>query len=307
MHVGLITDLRMLKHRCETGDHPERPERLTAILTKLTDTGLRDRMRELHGRAATDAELLLAHSPAYIRRLENQTKTSAQRRELEKKYDSVYLHPETVESARWATGSLLHLASEIVLGHLTHGFALVRPPGHHATRDHASGFCIFNHVAIAAKWAAAAGLRVGVFDWDVHHGDGTQSLLEDTHIPFVSVHRYDKGAFYPGSGPTGKNRHRLNVGFDGPIDDDEYLQLFHHKVTPALGHGYDLLFVSAGFDAAKGDPLGACHLTEHAYSEMVRELKTMTHSVICVLEGGYRLSTISRMSVAVVDELLRKI
>ena len=297
----LCTDDIFLQHRPQ-GDHPERPDRLVAIRRALAASDLLDRVRALAPRPATREELLRVHTEASVAELERRLGPGAPQAASGWLDPDTYFGPGSYQAALYAAGGASELALRVYHSERDNGFALVRPPGHHACRDRAMGFCLLNNIAVAAAAVRAAGGRVAIVDFDVHHGNGTEQIfLGDPTILFVSTHQYP---FYPGTGaaavtglpaPTGDGPHdrdatgtTINIPLPQGSAGDEYMLVFDQVVVPALRRfAPDVILVSAGFDGHARDPLAGMSLVEEDYARMVRILLSVQPRVAMILEGGY--------------------
>ena len=302
----LVRDPRFRTHTSPEG-HPERAERLDAIDRALAP--LLGRVLEVAPRAASDDEILRAHSAEHLALLQ---KLEGQTTQLD---PDTYISPRSHEVARLAAGSAVELALRVARGEARSGFALTRPPGHHAERERAMGFCLLNNVAVAAQaLRAEAGLeRIAIVDWDVHHGNGTQHLFEhERDVLFVSLHQFP---FYPG---TGALRERgsgagegatLNLPLPAGCGDAEYAAAFEQIVIPTLREFRpELLLISAGFDAHARDPLASMQVSSDGFRVLAGMLRALAEEVcagrmLLTLEGGYDLEALGE-SVAGVVRLL---
>jgi acetoin utilization deacetylase AcuC-like enzyme len=292
----LVDDPLFDEHRC-LGYHPERPERLAAARRAVVASGVP--VARLAPRDATSDELARTHEPEHIERMDR----------LAGRHSTVdadtFLAPRSVAAARRAAGGAIALVDALIDGHegVTHGLALLRPPGHHATPEQAMGFCLFNNVAVAAHAALARGLqRVAIVDFDVHHGNGTQDVFwRDPRVLFVSLHQHP---LYPGTGSADEvgggdgAGYTVNVPLSESGDDAAYATAFRQLVVPVLEQfGPELLLVSAGFDAHERDPLASMAVTDHGYATMVAAIAAAARAsaagrVGMLLEGGYDLAAI---------------
>ena len=278
--------------------HFERPARHAAVVAKFFKEGLEGRCERVPARLATDDELLLCHSQSHLDAVESTF--DASKDEAVQGEGDIYWTTHTARCARTAAGSAAAVAAAVAAGSIHRGFAVVRPPGHHAECARAMGFCFYNNAAIAARVALRQpGVeRVLVLDWDVHHGNGIQDVLyDDPKVMYASLHRHGNG-FYPGTGDIDECGIREGVGYNVNIPwaekglgDADYLAAFDLVIDPiARAFNPDVVVVAAGFDAAEGDPLGGMKVSDQGYALMTERL--LAHAkgrCVCALEGGYGL------------------
>ncbi|KAM4609289.1 histone deacetylase 4 isoform 2-T2 [Polymixia lowei] len=334
--TGLVYDSLMQKHQCMCGNttsHPEHAGRIQSIWSRLQETGLRAHCECIRGRKATLEELQTVHSEAHVLLYG----TNPLRQKLDCSVspmfvrlpcggvgvdsDTIWNEVHSSSAARLAVGSVVELVFKVASGELKNGFAVVRPPGHHAEESTPMGFCYFNSVAIAAKLLRQrlSVSKVLIVDWDVHHGNGTQqAFYSDPNILYLSLHRYDDGNFFPGSGAPDEVGSGAGVGFnvnmafagglEPPMGDVEYLAAFRTVVMPIANEfAPDVVLVSSGFDAVEGHapPLGGYRLTAKCFGYLTRQLMGLAGGrVVLALEGGHDLTAICDASEACVSALL---
>lgn len=313
MATGLLLDERCNAHQGTRG-HPERPERLVAIRERLESSGLRAHCTLIPPYYAEEEALLLAHSAPYLSRLRD---TCAASPGYMDSIDTPVV-PESLEAARLAVGGVLATVDAVWDGSIRNGFCAVRPPGHHAEADRAMGFCLLSNVAIAARYLIKRWNleRVLIVDWDVHHGNGTQHILErDPRVLFCSIHA-DPTSFYPGSGfahevGVGNGEgFTLNVPMPPGSGDHEWHAEFEKRILPRA-HAFrpQFVLVSAGFDAHHDDPLGNQQLSSECFAWMTRAVGQVAREhcggkLVSVLEGGYQLDALAESVEAHLSVLL---
>jgi len=306
MSLTLIHTERFAEHQTPPG-HPERPERaevMDVVAARWKSRGV----EVIPPSAATREQLLRVHDGDYLRRISETTGRAV------KLDPDTYTSPESHEIALLAAGAAVQAVDHALSGPQHSALALVRPPGHHAERDRAMGFCLFNGVAVAAAHARANGAaKVAIVDYDVHHGNGTQHIFEDDpHVLYVSTHQFP---YYPGTGAAGEVGRGAGAGFTvnlplevGAVDED-YQTAFAAVILPVLAQFKpDLVIVSAGFDAHERDPLAGMRLSTAAFAAMTAELRGVAERqcqgrMAVVTEGGYDLQALAASLDAVAETL----
>lgn len=302
MATALIYHERFLEHDTGAG-HPECSARLLAIMQRLHEDGLLDRMVTLPFEPASRAAIERVHDAAYIDRV---YRACREEKPFIDSPDSA-ICPASAEIAQLAAGGVLAAVDAVTAGDVTNAFCAVRPPGHHAERDRSMGFCLFNNIAIGAAHALEAhGLeRIAIVDFDVHHGNGTQHIFDrDKRVLFTSMHE-DPQDLYPGTGFADEGGEgdavgtTLNLPLPPGSDDATYLHAFDSRVLPAL-HTFEptMLLISAGFDAAASDPLAQMCVTAEGFEAMTQRLVDAARDlcdsrIVSILEGGYDLDALS--------------
>jgi acetoin utilization deacetylase AcuC-like enzyme len=304
-----------------TDIHPERPDRLRAAAGHLVATGLWQQMHRLGEREATVDEILeFAADTVQITAVETaiaESMSGSNSSVDEERIGDLYFCDATYRAARIALATLLDVTSTVLSKDPRlpkRGLALVRPPGHHAHCSRSAGFCVFNSVGAAARLALKTVEKVLIIDWDIHHGDGTETMFYDNdRVLYISIHRFDKGRFYPTTGSANRIGQGKGIGFNVniPLDgkwfgDSDYKAIFDSIIMPiAKKFSPDLIFVSSGFDAARGDYLGDFDVTPSGYGRMLKSLLSLANGrVVVALEGGYNLASVAASSEALARVLL---
>ncbi len=309
MSTALIYDPRYLQHDTGPG-HVERPERISAIAHGLQRKRLWERLVHLQPGFADPAVVELVHPAAYIEGIMEACRGGA----LQLDADTV-ISPASYEVALLAVGGVLAACDAVMAGEVRNAFCAVRPPGHHAERSQAMGFCLFNNVAIAARYLQRNhGIeRVLIFDWDVHHGNGTQHIFEDDpSVFYISIHQHP---LYPGTGRAaergvGAGRGRtLNIPLPAGSGDAEYRAAVEIAEEEIATFAPEVVLVSAGFDAHRLDPLAGMELSEAGFRWMMNRMLNIAdlfshNRLVAVLEGGYDLGALASSVAACIEEML---
>jgi acetoin utilization deacetylase AcuC-like enzyme len=310
--TGFLYDDRYLEHK--TGDlHPEKPARLVAIAKRLEEKGILPQLTRLRAAPAPLGWITTIHAPDYAARLKKSCADGVAFLDT----GDCPISERTHEVAVAAVGGVLATIDAVAEGKIRNAFCAVRPPGHHALKGRAMGFCFFNNVAIAARYIQKKHklAKVLIVDWDVHHGNGTQdAFYDDPTVLYFGVHQYP---FYPGTGSdaekgAGKGLgSTVNVPLRAGSGDREFRRAFEEKLRPAaLAFRPDFVLISAGFDAHADDPLGSMEVTAAGFAELTRIVKAIADRccqgrLVSVLEGGYNLEGLAESVEAHIRVLMR--
>ena len=296
--TGYISDPFYLKHKNEP--HPENPGRLNAIQKNIESSKYYNNLTLIQPRKATVEDIAKVHGTGYIRSVEDSCRNGVRNLDA----DTV-ISSDSYQAALLSAGAGLEALDKILEGTVGNAFCAVRPPGHHAEQNKAMGFCLFNNVGVIARYAQDVKniQKIFIFDWDVHHGNGTQhSFYRDSSIYYSSIHQYP---FYPGTGgadETGTGDglgSNLNLPMRAYSCDAEYINAIEHKLIPVIQKfNPDLIIISAGFDAHENDPLAQINLSTDCYGKMTQKLMEIANDVcngriLSMLEGGYDYSALA--------------
>ncbi|MCW8811773.1 MAG: histone deacetylase [Ignavibacteriaceae bacterium] len=295
--TGIVFDPVFLKH--DQPSHPENAKRLESILTGLKESGLYQKVEPIKSRRAEIKEISFCHTKEYINYVNEFCEKGGGHLDPD-----TYANEYSFDAASMAVGSSIDLTKSVINGDLKNGFALLRPPGHHALANRSMGFCLFGNISIAAK-AALQNPKIGkvaIVDFDVHHGNGTQALIGDNpNILFISTHQYP---FYPGTGSIGEigsgqaEGTIINIPLEAGVGDHSFKIVYEEIMLPALRRfNPDILLISAGFDAHWDDPLANLNLTLTGFNRISRALikladEICSGKIIFFLEGGYNLDVL---------------
>lgn len=308
MKTGVVMSSVYLNHIPDCG-HIESPRRLKAIYERLAQNDAKGLYTELTPRPACIEELAWNHTLPYIESIRHTS-----RRNLTQLDSDTLASSGSWEAACLAVGGVFTALDAIAQGRVANALVLVRPPGHHAERDHAMGFCLFNNLALGAYYARNRlnWSKIAIVDWDLHHGNGTQhSFYDKNWVLYCSTHQYP---YYPGSGAsseTGEGEGKgftLNVPMQAGVGDAEYIQVFEKVLSSAISEFCpNVILVSAGFDIHYSDPLGGMRVTEQGFASLARILlklaRRLCHGrIVFCLEGGYNLKALAEGVYAVLKE-----
>jgi len=304
--IALLTNPEQSRHQAE--GHPERPQRVSAILEAIavSDLGLTPQVAQ----PATEEMIQRVHDPSYVAMLDRAAASGGGYLDPD-----TYITPSSMLAARTAAGAVVEGVQRVLDGSSTHGFAVVRPPGHHAEHARAMGYCLLNNIAVGVHEARLKGIRrVGILDFDVHHGNGTQhSFQNDAEVFYASTHQFP---FYPGTGSAGErgaHRNVVNVPLASGSGDRAFLGAWEKKIGPALDKFRpELLLVSAGFDAHRDDTQAYLEVTTDGYRELARLINGWAIAycrgrTVWTLEGGYNLPALAESLVTCLEVLSEEV
>ncbi len=310
MKTGFVFDLVYLEHRHER-THPECPERLESICSAMEKFDIEKRPVALKARAAEEIWIEAVHSKSHIASIRRASEHAPCSIDAD-----TYVHSHSYRAACTACGGVMAGVDAVMNGPCENVFCAVRPPGHHAETDRAMGFCLFNNVAVGARYAQKRyGLKkIFIIDWDVHHGNGTQEIFyNDPGVFYFSIHQFP---LYPGTGrqeETGKGEGKgftRNVPMPAGCGDEIYRKIFENELTGLIAHFEpELIMISAGFDAHRDDPLAGMEVTTEGFAALTRSVKTLArvyckNRIVSVLEGGYHLPALAESACAHLQVLL---
>lgn len=309
--IYFLYDELFLKH--ETGEfHPENPERLRAIYTRLKSSGIFKNVIELKPERINYESLKRVHDPLYIDKVEDECRNGYSLLST----GDTNICSSSNDVALYAAGGVLKTIDMIFNSEINRGFCSVRPPGHHASADIGMGFCIYNNIALAAEHAKALYniKKVMIIDWDVHHGNGTQDIFYgDNSVLFVSTHQYP---LYPGTGASDERGEgsgkgfTINVPMKKGTGNNDIISVFKEIIIPAAKEFKpELTLISAGFDSRKDDPLGGFLIDDDGFRELTRMIIEISEysgsgKILSILEGGYNYDGLSSAVLSHMDELI---
>ena len=315
--VAVMYHEKFLQHNTGSG-HPENANRLIAAIDELkTNPTYKNTLIWPSFSPASNTTISLAHSQSYIDLVEEEISALSEQDLAYLSTGDTVISKNTLEAAKLAVGAGIKAADMIVSGEVNSAFALVRPPGHHATKDRGMGFCVFNNVAILARYLQQHHnfKRILIVDFDVHHGNGTQDIFySDDTVFYFSIHQHP---FYPGTGRPNENGAGKGEGYTINIDlaagsgDDDLIKGINNQLKPAMDQFKpDFVLVSAGFDAYQGDILGELNYTNHGYKEAAIALNNIAKDysnghIIYMLEGGYTPENIKKATTSIIDILIQ--